>query len=303
MAQQWQQKALQDLAGIKLALNFPMSELTTFKIGGPADLLVEPTTVEELQKVLQFCQQERQPWMLLGLGSNLLVRDKGIRGVVIRLQGDFAKWEVDGNRVTVGAAVSLSDLSKAMVTLGLTGLEFACGIPGSVGGAVFMNAGAYDGEISKVLAKAAVIDLEKGLHWYEASEFDFGYRKSRFQNGREVLIELVFELEPGDKAASGAKVADLTRQRECKQPIEMPCAGSVFKRPEGYYVGPLIEQAGLKGYQIGGAQVSTKHAGFIVNVGGATAQDVLKLIQHIRTTIKERNQVDLVPEIRVIGEE
>ncbi|HYH01731.1 MAG TPA: UDP-N-acetylmuramate dehydrogenase, partial [Bacillota bacterium] len=277
--------------------------LTTFKIGGPADLLVEPVNTEELQRVLRFCQTEHLPWMVLGLGSNLLVRDKGIRGVVIKLGGSFARWSVNGTQVTAGAAVSLSELSKAMVSLGLSGLEFACGIPGSVGGAVYMNAGAYDGEIAEVLTSVEAVGPETPTVWYEKNELEFGYRKSRFQNGTEVVTKLVFDLKPELRTAIGAKVDDLTRKRECKQPLELPSAGSVFRRPEGYYVGPLIEQAGLKGFQIGGAQVSPKHAGFIVNVGGAAARDVLDLIQHIRTVIRERNGVDLVPEIKVIGEE
>lgn len=241
--------------------------------------------------------------MVLGLGSNLLVRDKGIRGVVIKLSGDFTKWSVAGNRVTAGAAVSLSELSRAMIESGLSGLEFACGIPGSVGGAVYMNAGAYDGEIAQVLTKAEAIEPGKDAVWYDKAEIGFAYRKSRFQNGTEVIVKLVFELKPASPAEIGTKVAELTQKRECKQPLELPSAGSVFRRPEGHFVGPLIEQAGLKGFQIGGAQVSVKHAGFIVNAGGATARDVLDLIRHIRCVIKERNGIDLVPEIKVIGEE
>jgi UDP-N-acetylmuramate dehydrogenase len=299
----WQQKALEALKDIKIGLDYPMAQLTTFKIGGPVDLLAEPVDVNQLQRVVQFCQTEQLPWMVLGLGSNLLVRDKGIRGVAIKLGGEFSKWTADGNRISAGAAVPLADLSKATVALGLSGLEFACGIPGSVGGAVFMNAGAYDGELSLMVARAQAFVPEQGLIWYDRDALQFGYRRSRFQAEKQVAVKVVFELQPGAASEIGAKIADLTCKRETRQPLELPSAGSVFRRPEGFYVGPLIEQAGLKGYRIGDAQVSVKHAGFIVNVGAATAQDVLDLIKHIRTVVQARHGVDLTPEIKVIGEE
>lgn len=299
---EWKKKAQTELAGIKFSLDYPMAALTTFKIGGPADLLVEPSNVEELQKVLQFCHREQLPWMVLGLGSNLLVRDRGIRGIVIKLRGEFTQWNVDGTRVTAGAAVTLSELSRAMIQLGLSGLEFACGIPGSVGGAVYMNAGAYDGMVSTVLTKAEAFDPQTGSIWYDRSELDFGYRHSRFQQSREVIIKVIFDLKPALSEEVAAKVNLLTQKRECRQPLELPSAGSVFRRPEGHYVGPMIEAAGLKGFQIGGARVSEKHAGFIVNVGQASAQDVLDLIEHIRAVVKANNDVDLIPEIKVVGE-
>jgi UDP-N-acetylmuramate dehydrogenase len=299
----WQQKALETLKDIKVEINYPMAQLTTFKIGGPVDLLAEPVDVVQLQRVVRFCQAEQLPWMILGLGSNLLVRDKGVRGVAVKLGGEFAEWAADGNRITAGAAVPLVDLSKATVALGLSGLEFACGIPGSVGGAVYMNAGAYDGELAQVVVKAQAFDPEQGLVWHDRTALEFGYRRSRFQTQKQVAVKVVFELQPTAVSKIGAKIADLTCKRETKQPLELASAGSVFRRPEGYYVGPLIEQSGLKGYRIGDAQVSTKHAGFIVNVGAATAQDVLDLIQHIRTVVQARHGVDLTPEIRIIGEE
>jgi UDP-N-acetylmuramate dehydrogenase len=299
----WQQKAKKVLKDLNTEPDYPMARLTTFQIGGPGDLLVEPVNLDQLRQVARFCQTEHLPWLVLGLGSNLLVRDKGVRGVVIKLGGEFAQWSVAGNRINAGAAAPLADLSRATAALGLTGLEFACGIPGSIGGAVYMNAGAYDSEISRVVAKVGAFDFEQGLLWYDRAAMEFGYRKSRLQAGRQIAVTVVFELQPSDAAAIGAKIATLTCQRETKQPLELPSAGSVFRRPEGYYVGPLIEQAGLKGYRIGGAQVSLIHAGFIVNVGGATAQNVLDLIEHIRMVIQARYGIDLAPEIKVIGEE
>jgi len=299
----WQKKAFQVLDGIKLTPDFLLSQLTTFKVGGPLDLLVEPIEVNQLARVLDFCKTENLPWFILGLGSNLLVRDKGIRGVGIKLQGSFTEWSVNEQLVTSGAAVVLGDLSKATACLGLSGLEFACGIPGSVGGAVFMNAGAYDGEMSNVLMQVAAYDLENGLCWYEQEELELGYRQSRFQSSNQIIIKAEMELHQAEVSLAEAKITELTCQRQSKQPLEMPSAGSVFRRPEGYFVGPLIEQAGLKGFRLGGAQVSEKHAGFIVNAGGASAQDVLDLIAYIQKTIFEKNGVKLVPEIRVVGEE
>jgi UDP-N-acetylmuramate dehydrogenase len=303
LMKEWQRKAESELEGIRISPDYPMAKLTTFKVGGPVDLLAEPENIAQLQAVLQFCLAEGIPWMILGLGSNLIVRDKGIRGVVVKLGGEFIRWEVTGQQVTAGAAVSLAELAKATAQMGLSGLEFACGIPGSVGGAVYMNAGAYDGEIAGVLAEVMAWDPLAGIVTYRNSEIGFGYRRSRFQTDNKVILKLVLELKTDTAGEACAKVADFTTRRESKQPLELPSAGSVFKRPEGYYVGPLIEQAGLKGYQIGGAQVSLKHAGFIVNAGGATARDVLDLIEHVRKVIREKYEVNLVPEIKVVGEE
>ncbi len=300
----WQEKAQSELAGIRLSMNKPMAELTTFKIGGPIDLLVEPDNTEELERVLNFCLAFNIPWLLIGSGSNLLVRDGGIRGVGIKLGGEFATWAINGVTVSAGAAVSLSKLAKEVAEQGLSGLEFACGIPGSVGGAVYMNAGAYQGEISQIVDKVQTVSAGKGAGWFDKNDLNLGYRFSRFQaETNSVITRAEFSLEREAADLTRAKVAELTCLRESKQPLEMPSAGSVFRRPEGYYVGPLIEAAGLKGYKIGGAQVSPKHAGFIVNIGGATARDVLALISHVQKVIKERNGVDLIPEIKVVGEE
>ncbi|HBE77321.1 MAG TPA: hypothetical protein DDW65_06005 [Firmicutes bacterium] len=299
----WQKKAELALSEIRPQFQVLMSELTTFKIGGPLDMLVEPRDIKELGSVLQFCRDEKLAWMVLGLGSNLLVRDKGIRGVGIRLAGEFESCEINEGRVYAGAGMKLADLAKQTAGQGLSGLEFACGIPGTVGGAVYMNAGAYDGEMAGVLEKVQSFDADQGSVWYDQPDLNMGYRLSRFQKSSQVITAVCLDLKPTEKESAEAKIAQLTCQRESKQPLEMPSAGSVFRRPAGYYVGPLIEQAGLKGFTIGGAQVSTKHAGFIVNVGGATSQDVLELIRYIQKDVKQKFEVELIPEIKIIGEE
>jgi UDP-N-acetylmuramate dehydrogenase len=299
----WQEKAGTVLKGIRKRFRVPMSELTTFKIGGPLDLLVEPENVEDLQRIIGFCREEKLPWLILGLGSNLLVRDKGIRGLGIKLAGSFATCEISNREVTAGAGMALGELAKKTAALGLSGLEFACGIPGTVGGAVFMNAGAYDGEMAGVLDRVQVVDPDNGLVWYEKADLKLGYRFSRFQESRQIITSVKLRLEMGMKESAEAKIAQLTCQRESKQPLLMPSAGSVFRRPAGYFVGPLIEQSGLKGFSIGGAQISTRHAGFIVNTGGATARNVLDLIAHVKKTVQQKHGVDLIPEIRIVGEE
>lgn len=298
----WQEKARNELADLKLSFNKPMAELTTFKIGGPVDLLVEPNNQAELERICDFCLANNLPRFIIGSGSNLLVRDGGIRGVGIRLSGEFAEWKIDETKVSAGAAVSLAKLAKEVAGQGLSGLEFACGIPGTVGGGVYMNAGAYNGEMSQVVARVQAFRAGKGSFWVEKAGLNLGYRFSRFQRETdEIITRVEFSLNREQTDLAWIKVNEFTCLRENKQPLEMPSAGSVFRRPKGYYVGPLIEEAGLKGFTVGGAQVSPKHAGFIVNIGGATAQDVLSLIAQIQKVIKERNGVDLVPEIRVIG--
>jgi len=301
----WQEKARTVLAGIELIQDIPMAQLTTFKVGGPLDLLAEPQNVAELERIIQFCRAENLPWMVIGLGSNLLVRDKGIRGVGIKLGGDFSRWKEMDGLIWAGAGVVLADLAKETACLGLAGLEFACGIPGSTGGAIFMNAGAYDGEMSQIVVAVEAFDTEKNqLISYQNTGLDFGYRHSRFQNEPEKIItSMTLQLRRADTQSTTGKVAELTCRRESSQPLDMPSAGSVFRRPEGYYVGPLITEAGLKGFAIGGARVSEKHSGFIVNHDNATAADVLALVAHIRQTIQQRVGVDLTPEYRIVGEE
>jgi UDP-N-acetylmuramate dehydrogenase len=301
----WQSKAEAALAGIQVIRNISMTKLTTFKIGGPLDWLVELKNFAELEQTLVFCHEQDIPWLIIGLGSNLLVRDKGIRGIGIKMTGDFAKWKVEGDNVTAGAGVVLADLAKETACLGLTGLEFACGIPGSTGGAIFMNAGAYDGEMSRMVMMVEAYDSQTGeLLMFSNTELDFGYRYSRFQNQPEkVITSLTLKLRHSDPASITGKITEFTCRRGNSQPLDLPSAGSVFRRPEGYFVGTLIIEAGLQGFSIGGAQVSTKHGGFIVNKGNATAADVLALIRHIQHVIKEQVGVELIPEYRIVGEE
>lgn len=300
----WRLRLRHLLPADQVRYDVPMAELTTFKIGGPVDALVMPDSREDLARVIEFLEEANVPWMVLGLGSNLLVRDGGLRGAVVQLGKSFAYVDLrPDHQVVAGAAISLTDLAKTVGAAGLSGMEFAVGIPGSLGGAVFMNAGAYDGELSQVVEAVDAYVAGQGFRTYGKDELCFGYRRSCFQAGKRVALAARLQLHPADCGEIACKMEDLTRRRTSKQPLDMPSAGSVFKRPEGYFVGTLIEEAGLKGFRVGGAQVSTKHAGFIVNAGGATAKDVLELIEAVRERIHARTGVWLEPEIRVVGEE
>jgi UDP-N-acetylmuramate dehydrogenase len=264
---------------------------------------VEPGTPDQLADVIEYCQEKQVPWFFLGRGSNLLVRDKGIRGVVIRLGKQFSYVEVEDRRVTAGAATPLSIVAEAAARHCLTGLEFASGIPGSVGGAVFMNAGAYGGEMQQVVEEVEVYLPGRGRRSLSRESLCFGYRHSVLQEERMIALAVLLELAPGEAEAIREKMADFNSRRKSKQPLNLPSAGSVFKRPEGYYAGTLIQEAGLKGTRVGDAQVSVKHAGFIVNLGRATADDVLKLIALVREEVMKKFGVNLEPELRTVGEE
>ena len=281
----------------------PMAKHTSFRIGGPADLLAQPADEAELAALLQVASEHAVPVTLIGNGSNLLVRDKGIRGLVIKLGNLFSGVEVCGNTLTFGCGVSLAMASKKAASLSLSGLEFAVGIPGTIGGAVYMNAGAYDGEMAKVVTKVRVMDEQGKTSELAASELDFAYRHTALQNSGRIVTSVTVSLVPGDADAIAAKMADFSQRRISKQPLELPSAGSMFKRPPGYFAGTLIDQTGLKGYTVGGAQVSTKHAGFVVNIGGATASDVLQLISDVQRKVFAAHGVHLEPEVLVLGEE
>jgi len=281
--------------------DYPMANLTSLGVGGPADLLCRPTNIAEIQQALQFAESEKLPVTIIGYGSNLLVTDKGIRGLVIQIADNYAHARVEGEVIIATAGCLFSSISKLAAKHSLTGLEFAVGIPGSLGGAVFMNAGAYGGEIGPLVEQIQWVTATETGVW-DKSEFTYSYRCSRVQTEQVVVAEVKLRLQPGDQQAILQQMHELQAQRRARQPLDQPSAGSVFKRPPNHYVGPMIEAAGLKGYRIGGAEVSTKHAGFIVNTGGATAQDVLDLIQHIQQTIKREFGVDLQPEVRIIGE-
>ena len=281
----------------------PMAKHTSFRIGGPADVLAQPADEAELAALLKRAGEHAVPVTLIGNGSNLLVRDKGIRGLVVKLSNSFSDMKALGNELTFGSGISLAMASKKAASLSLSGLEFAVGIPGTIGGAVYMNAGAYDGEMAKVVTSVRVMDREGKISELQASELDFAYRHTALQNSGWIVISVTVALQPGEAESIAAKMADFSQRRISKQPLELPSAGSMFKRPVGYFAGTLIEQTGLKGYTVGGAQVSQKHAGFVVNVGGATAKDVLQLISDVQSKVFAAHGVRLEPEVLVLGEE
>ncbi len=279
-----------------------LAPYTTFKIGGTADLFVCPKNLVELLDVIALCKEQNAPYFLLGAGSNLLISDKGIRGVVIKLGDGFDYAHAKQNTILAGAGVSLAKLSAEAKNASLTGLEFASGIPGTLGGAIFMNAGAYGGEMKDVVDEVSYIDTDGTVKTISGTDCDFGYRKSIFSDGSKIIISVKMTLKTGDKDEISATMRDLNARRKEKQPLEYPSAGSTFKRPEGYFAGTLIEEAGLKGASIGGAQVSEKHAGFVINKGNATAKDVMDLIDHVKKTVFEKSGVELEPEVKITGE-
>lgn len=284
-------------------INEPMSKHTTFNIGGPADYLIFPADINQLIRIFGLIRQYEIPYTVLGNGSNVLVLDKGIRGAVIKFHAPMSYKRCEGNIIVAGAGAYLKHVSQFAAENGLSGMEFAVGIPGSLGGAVFMNAGAYDGEMKNVVKEVKTVTANGKLLTYGPDEFDFGYRHSVFQHNGQTICEITLELTPGDPRDIQAKMDDYTERRESKQPLEMPSAGSTFKRPQGYYAGTLIDKTGLKGLQVGGAQISTKHAGFVVNSGQATAADVLRLIKEVQDRVYRENGVKLYPEVRIIGEQ
>ncbi len=281
----------------------PMSRHTSFKIGGPADVLVQPQDADGLAGVLAAARKFNVPVTVLGNGSNVLVRDKGIRGLVIQLGNALKSFRQADNRLYFGSGYSLALASRKAWECGLSGMEFAVGIPGSIGGAVYMNAGAYNGEMKGVVESVSVMDMDGTASVLTAEQLEFGYRKTSLQQSGYIITEVCLNMQPGDKDAIKAMMDDFSSRRISKQPLELPSAGSMFKRPPGYFAGTLIEQAGLKGYTVGGAQVSEKHAGFVVNRGNATAADVLQLIADVRKIIMDKAGVELHPEVLVIGEE
>ena len=283
--------------------NVPMAEHSSFKAGGSADLMVMPQSIDQLKEVLQILSGGDYPYMILGNGSNILVKDSGYRGIMVKMGSAFDSVQIDGNRVICGAGTLLSVAAKAAANAGLTGLEFASGIPGSIGGAVFMNAGAYDGEIKLVLEKARIISKDGTQDRYmTADELDMGYRHTALHESGDIAVEAVFKLEEGNVEEIKAKIADLTARRNSKQPVQFPSAGSFFKRPVGYFAGKLVQDAGLKGLTVGGAQVSELHSGFVINIGGATATDILQLMEIVQQTVMDKFGVMLEPEVRIIGE-
>lgn len=293
-------KALSNLK-IEYLENCAMSSYTTFHIGGPADVMITPHGEEQLKQTVSLAKECGIPFMLLGKGSNVLVSDEGIEGAVIHIAEGFDKIERAGNNVICGAGASLAALCGFCLRESLSGLETAYGIPGSVGGAVYMNAGAYGGEMKDVLVSVTYMSVDGSIHKACGEELCLSYRKSRFTGTDDVILSAEFALTCDTADNIRAKMDDYIGRRKDKQPLNFPSAGSVFKRPEGHFAGALIEQSGLKGYTIGGAQVSEKHAGFIINIGGATCADVLALIEHIKKTVFNNFGVELESEIIKIG--
>ena len=286
----------------EIEINAKMKEHIYFKVGGPADILLNPTKVEQVIETIKICEENKIPYFVIGNGSNLLVKDGGLRGVVLKLCG-LNEVKVEGNKIKAGSGALLKSVSDEALANSLTGFEFACGIPGSVGGAVFMNAGAYDGEIKNVIVEAEVIDKEGKLFTLKGDELKFGYRTSNIKDEGYIVVSATFELNKGDSENIEDRIIELTKKREEKQPLEYPSAGSTFKRPEGYFAGKLIQDAGLKGFSIGGAAVSGKHSGFVINKGGATAKDILDVIAHVQEEVKKQFGVELQTEVRIIGED
>lgn len=294
--------AASTLDQIELLHDEPLSHYTFTKTGGPADLLAFPKSIAEIQQLLAYAKDNNLPLTFIGNASNLIVKDGGIRGLVMILTA-MKKIEAHGNLVTADAGARLIDTTEAAYQAGLTGMEFAAGIPGSVGGAVFMNAGAYGGEVKDCLQSATVLTRAGELKTYTNAEMHFSYRHSLVQTNGDIVVKATFGLRPGNLVAIREQMDNLNAQRAAKQPLEYPSCGSVFKRPVGHFVGPMIQKAGLQGHIIGGAQISTKHAGFIVNIGGATATDYMNMIHLVQKTVAEKFDVQLEPEVRIIGED
>lgn len=299
------EKLYESLCGItgqtNVKVNEPMKNHTTFRIGGNADYFVTPSTKEELQEILQLLNKEQVPYFVLGNGSNLLVSDEGYRGVILQIGRNYQSIKKKDRRITVKSGITMARLANFALENSLTGLEFASGIPGTAGGGAIMNAGAYGGEMKDVLKEVLCMNRQGEIFTLKGEEMELTYRDSRMKRENLIVLELVLELQDGDQEKIRQRHEELKEARTSKQPLEYPSAGSTFKRPEGLFAGKLIMDAGLKGYQIGGAKVSEKHAGFVINAGGATAADVKALMEHIVKTVQEQFGVTLEPEVLFVG--
>lgn len=279
-----------------------MKSHTTFRIGGPAEYFLTPRNAEELQELQKICKEENVPYYIIGNGSNLLVSDEGLRGAVIQIYHNMNQVVVEGNIIRAQAGILLSALAKMALDHELSGLEFASGIPGTVGGAVVMNAGAYGGEMKDVISDVTVMTPAGEILHISKERLEMGYRTSVVKKKNYIVLEVVLQLQPGDRTAIQAEMEQLKEQRVSKQPLQYPSAGSTFKRPEGYFAGKLIMDAGLRGYRVGGAQVAEKHCGFVINRGAASAQDVVRLMNDVKAKVKEQFGVELEPEVQFLGE-
>lgn len=283
-------------------LQEPMAAHTTFRVGGPAECLIEIENAEQLQKVQRYLRQVEYPFSVVGNGSNLLVSDKGYQGIILQIGRKMSDITVDGNVITAKSGASLAQVAVTAWKNGLTGLEFASGIPGTVGGGVVMNAGAYGGELAQVVTYVQVLGADGELLMLDNETMEFGYRRSTIRKRPFIVTEVTFELIPGEAGEIKAKMDELAVRRREKQPLEFPSAGSTFKRPEGHFAGELIMNAGLRGFQVGGARVSDKHCGFVINTGNASAADIMDVIWEVQRRVKERFHVELEPEVVFLGD-
>lgn len=279
-----------------------MKNHTTFRIGGPAEYFLTPRNAKELQELQKICKEENVPYYIIGNGSNLLVSDGGLKGAVIQIYHNMNQVVVEGNIVRAQAGILLSALAKMALDRELSGLAFASGIPGTVGGAVVMNAGAYGGEMKDVISEVTVMTPAGEILHISKDQLELGYRTSVVKKKNYIVLEVVLQLQPGDRTVIQAEMEQLKEQRVSKQPLQYPSAGSTFKRPEGYFAGKLIMDAGLRGYRVGGAQVAEKHCGFVINRGAASAQDVVRLMNDVKAKVKEQFGVELEPEVQFLGE-
>ena len=295
-------KLIEAIPGDAVLLDEPMKNYTTIKTGGLADIIVTPQSITEIQFIIKNCKENNVPYFVMGKGSNLLVSDKGLRCVVVKLGDKFAKITIDGNDVIAQAGVSLSELSERIMEKNLKGFEFAGGIPGTLGGATTMNAGAYGGEMKDIIKSVKVLNTEGEIINLSSEELEFGYRTSIIQIKNYIVLEVKMEFEEGNYEEIAKTTKDLMETRKAKQPLHLPSCGSVFKRPAGHFAGKLIEDSGLKGKKVGGAKVSELHCGFIVNMDNATTNDVLDLIKLIQKTVKSKFEIQLETEVKIIGE-
>lgn len=302
MKEEMRQKFIEIFGNNRVLFDEPMSQHTTFRIGGPADVFVMPENYEQIREVLRLCKEEKLPFFVLGNGSNLLVSDSGYRGVIIQMDRNMEEIRLDGEEIHACAGALLSSVAVAARNTSLTGFEFAGGIPGTIGGAAVMNAGAYGGELKDVLKEVTVMTREGEILTIPADKLEMGYRTSIIKTAGYLVLEAVISLKKGDEEKIRAVMKELSERRTEKQPLDYPSAGSTFKRPEGYFAGKLIMDSGLRGYRVGGAQVSEKHCGFVINAGGATAEDVRSLMDHVIRVVREKYGVTLEPEVKFLGD-
>ena len=302
MKKEIREKFCELLGKDKVLFEEPMSSHTTFRIGGPAEVFLMPESYEQIRSALALCREEGLPYFVLENGSNLLVSDNGYRDVIIQTDRNMGDIELKGTEIRACAGALLSSVAAAARKASLTGFEFAGGIPGTLGGAVVMNAGAYGGEMKDVLREVTVMTKEGDIRVIPSDRLELGYRTSIIKKAGYLVLEAVISLEKGDPQAIQEKTKELASKRTEKQPLDYPSAGSTFKRPEGYFAGKLIMDSGLRGFRVGGAQVSEKHCGFVINTGGATAKDVKELMDHVIRTVKEKYNITLEPEVKFLGE-